>query len=143
MVTTYLEVEKVQFDERLQYEIRFLNEDLQSSLIPRFLLQPLVENAVKHEISKIAHKGRIEITMAKKGEYLEIIVHDNGPAFPQQLSASYGLQSTSDKLRMLCGEDARMEMINGDYKHLKIFFKHQHMLSGELVRAESPIARTT
>jgi len=143
MVTTYLEVEKVRFDERLNYEIRFTDENLQNSLIPRFLLQPLAENAIKHGISKVARKGKIEIIISRQGEYVQIIIHDNGPAFPQQLTTSYGLQSTSDKLRMLCGEDARMEIVNGEYKHLKITLKHQPALTPEPAPPESLPAKLT
>jgi two-component system LytT family sensor kinase len=142
MVTTYLEVEKVRFDERLNYEIRFTDERLEHSLIPRFLLQPLAENAIKHGISKVAQQGKIEIIISRQGEYVQIIIHDNGPAFPQQLTTSYGLQSTSDKLRMLCGEDARMEIVNGEYKHLKITLKYQPVLTPEPAPPESVPAKS-
>jgi two-component system, LytTR family, sensor kinase len=140
MVTTYLDVEKVRFDERLNYEIQFTDENLKNSLIPRFLLQPLAENAIKHGISKVAYQGKIEISISRQQEYVQIIIHDNGPAFPQQLTTSYGLQSTSDKLRMLCGEDARMEIVNGEYKHLKITLKYQPAFTSEPPHTESIFA---
>jgi sensor histidine kinase YesM len=137
MVTTYLEVEKVRFDERLNYQIRFTDESLPQSLIPRFLLQPLAENAIKHGISKVARQGKIELIISRQREYVQITIHDNGPAFPQQLTTSYGLQSTSDKLRMLCGEDARMEIVNGAYKHLKITLKYQPALIPGSIQPEN------
>ncbi|MDO1449763.1 histidine kinase [Rhodocytophaga aerolata] len=120
MVSTYLEVEKVRFDERLTYAIEYAQQGLDHYLIPRFLLQPLVENAIKHGISKIAGKGMIRLQICREEGFLSISIHDNGPRFPEQLNTSYGLQSTSDKLRMLCGEDARMELISEPYKHIKI-----------------------
>ncbi len=123
MVRTYLEVEKVRFDERLSYAIEYAEEGLQQYLIPRFLLQPLVENAIKHGISKIAENGIIRLQIAKEGQLLVILIHDNGPRFPDHLTTSYGLQSTSDKLRMLCGEDARLDISNQPYKYIRITAK--------------------
>jgi LytS/YehU family sensor histidine kinase len=120
MVTTYLEVEKVRFDERLTYTITYTEEGLGQYLIPRFLLQPLAENAIKHGIAKIADNGIISIQISREGDLLKIVIHDNGPLFPEHITSSYGLQSTSDKLRMLCGEEARLEIRNLPFKHIKI-----------------------
>jgi LytS/YehU family sensor histidine kinase len=80
----------------------------------------LVENAIKHGIAKIAAKGNIRLQITREGSHMVIIIHDNGPDFPQHISTSYGLQSTSDKLRMLCGEEASLEINNRPFKHIKI-----------------------
>jgi two-component system LytT family sensor kinase len=120
MVRTYLDVEKVRFDERLTYSIEYSVEELNEYLIPRFLLQPLVENAIKHGIAKVAAKGNIRLQITTEGTYMVILIQDNGPDFPQHISTSYGLQSTSDKLRMLCGEEASLEINNQPFKHIKI-----------------------
>jgi sensor histidine kinase YesM len=120
MVRTYLEVEKVRFEERLHYCIDYSEQGLDQYLIPRFLLQPLAENAIKHGIAKIADNGIIRLQIAREGQFMMITIHDNGPQFPQHLTTSYGLQSTSDKLRMLCGEEARLEICNRPYKQIKI-----------------------
>jgi LytS/YehU family sensor histidine kinase len=120
MVRTYLEVEKVRFDERLTYSIEYAGVGVDRFMIPRFLLQPLAENAIKHGIAKIAAKGIIRLQIAREGQFMIITLHDNGPDFPQHISTSYGLQSTADKLQMLCGEDARLEINNEPFKHIKI-----------------------
>jgi sensor histidine kinase YesM len=83
-------------------------------------LQPLAENAIKHGIAKIPSKGTIRLQITREDQFLVIIIHDNGPDFPQRMNTSYGLQSTSDKLRMLCGEEARLEINNQPFKHIKI-----------------------
>ncbi|MDJ1481362.1 histidine kinase [Cytophagaceae bacterium YF14B1] len=113
MVKTYLEVEKVRFDDRLEYFIWFEKEELKNCMVPQFLLQPLVENAIKHGISKSMEKGILGIKVLDKQDKLVIVIFDNGVPFPEQLITGYGLRSTQDKLRLLMGEDARMEIING------------------------------
>ncbi|MCY7353236.1 MAG: histidine kinase [Cytophagaceae bacterium] len=120
MVSTYLDVEKVRFDERLSYSIELQDERLRQRLIPRFLLQPLVENAIKHGISKRADDGQIRLVIEAKADRLIFCLHDNGPPFPENLGSGYGLQSIRDKLRLLCGPDATLELVNQPQKHVKI-----------------------
>jgi sensor histidine kinase YesM len=112
MVKTYLEVEKVRFEERLAYSITFENEQMKDCLVPQFLIQPLVENAIKHGISKVTRKGNLSINMQNEGKYLIISVFDNGAPFPAQVSSGYGLRSTEEKLHLLGGAKAKMEILN-------------------------------
>jgi two-component system, LytTR family, sensor kinase len=126
MVETYLQVEKVRFDERLTYHIHFENEDLKDCLVPQFLIQPLVENAIKHGISKITGKGILEIEVSEKDKYLIISIFDNGLPFPENINSGYGLRSTQDKLRLLCGEDARLEISNRPRKGVVITLRKQN-----------------
>lgn len=120
MVSTYLDVEKVRFDERLNYAIELKDQRLRQRLIPRFLLQPLVENAIKHGISKRAEDGQIRLVIEEKAGRLTLCLHDNGPPFPDTITNGYGLQSIRDKLRLLCGPDATLELVNHPQKHVKI-----------------------
>lgn len=112
MVKTYLEVEKVRFEERLDFQIVFSEEKLKDCLVPQFLIQPLVENAIKHGISKIVSKGNLIIKMASQNNQLIISVFDNGAPFPTQVNLGYGLRSTEEKLELLGGENAVMEITN-------------------------------
>jgi len=130
MVKTYLQVEKVRFDERMEYHIFFENEKLKDCLIPQFLLQPLVENAIKHGISKMTDKGILHIDIIDKNERIEIIISDNGAPFPNQINTGYGLRSTQDKLRLLMGEDAKMEIING---------KNNFIINGDNIKPSKSI----
>ncbi len=118
IVQTYLEVEKVRFDERLTYSIDIQEEKLKEAKIPRFIIQPLVENAIKHAVSKMAGQGEIKIEISQETNLLQIRLFDNGVAFPEPLNAGYGLQSIQDKLRLLCGENASLELLNTPYKHV-------------------------
>lgn len=74
----YLEIEKVRFDDRLE-----VNWDIEpgceNALVPSMILQPLVENAIKHAISKLEEGGRLAITARSFGNDLLMDVADNGP----------------------------------------------------------------
>jgi two-component system, LytTR family, sensor kinase len=116
IVKTYLEVEKVRFDERLNYQVIFQNEKLGNCQIPRFLIQPIVENAIKHGISKLAGNGVVKIYISEENSNLIIKIHDNGVPFPDDIFSGYGLKSIQDKLRLLSGEKASMRIVNEPQK---------------------------
>ena len=101
MTEVYLEIEKIRFEDQLNYSIQ-LDQDLSHYLVPRFLLQPVVENAVKHGLKATGKMTEINITTAKNGsDGLQIMVADNGPAFPDELIPGYGVKSIYDKLDLL------------------------------------------
>ncbi len=112
IVSTYLEIEKVRFDERLVFSVVYQNEELKNCQIPRFLIQPIVENAIKHGISKLAGNGVVKIDISEERENLIIKIHDNGVPFPDNIFSGYGLKSIQDKLRLLSGEKASMTINN-------------------------------
>lgn len=118
IVETYLEIEKVRFGDNLLFELE-VEKDLYQEKIPRFLLQPLVENAVKHALSKIK-KGRLKVQIEKNGDFLEIGVFDNGPDFPEPKVLGYGLKSTYDKLKLLYPEGHEINFLNGANKKVHI-----------------------
>jgi sensor histidine kinase YesM len=119
MAEVYLEVEKHRFDDRLQYSIE-LEHSLQSFIIPKFILQPLVENAVKHGVSKITTQGIIKIHIFESAGKVLIEVSDNGPAFPDGLISGYGLQNTYEKLKLLYNKSFDIEFINQPEKKIRI-----------------------
>ena len=119
IVKTYLDIEQVRFGERLTYTVS-VEKGVENVQIPRFLLQPIVENAIKHGISKIGAEGRIEIIIEKIGDNLMLKVHDNGPPFGDNFFTGYGLQSIQDKLTLLYGNKAQFDIQNNDYKQVII-----------------------
>lgn len=118
IVEIYLKIEKVRFGDNLDYELE-VEKDLIHDKIPRFLLQPLVENAVKHALSKIK-KGKLKVQIKRENEHLEIRVFDNGPDFPEPKVLGYGLKSTYDKLKLLYPFGHELEFLNGKDKHVFI-----------------------
>lgn len=118
MVKTYLQVEQVRFGNRLVFSVEVSDPALNELRLPQFLLQPVVENAIKHGIAKRADAGRIDIRIYEKNGELNLCVHDNGPAFPDDMNGGYGLRSVQDKLKLLYGKDARVELQNWPLKQI-------------------------
>jgi len=110
----YLEIETVRFPERLK--TRFdISEDLESACVPGMILQPLVENSVKHAVATLARP--VTITLAAREEHgrLVLTVSDDGPGTPHDPGASrpsagggcgIGLQNVRDRLAARFGSEA-------------------------------------
>lgn len=124
MVKKYLEIEKTRFGDNLEYEID-ADENTYEKQIPKFMIQPLVENAVKHGLSQIKGKGKIVVAVKQHEKELSISIYDNGPDFPEEPVSGYGLQNLYDKLDIIYGNDAFINWENGADKHFKITLKNQ------------------
>lgn len=119
MTATYLEIEKIRFEDKMNFSID-VQESLRQIKVPKFLLQPLAENAVKHGISKLAGQGNIEIRIFEKNEKIVFEVADNGPEFPGGLMNGYGLQNVYEKLNLLYKEPFDVEFVNSPEKKVVI-----------------------
>ena len=120
-IRTYLEIEKVRFGERLNYEIDCPAE-LLNIQIPQLLVQPLVENAIKHGLSQITGKGLVKISVSKVGKEIKIRVDDNGPAFPDGPLTGYGIKNTNERIRLMYGKKASINWYNGEEKCIELSF---------------------
>ncbi len=116
---TYLEIEKVRFGDRLSFEID-CNPGLFSLQIPQLLIQPLVENAIKHGLSKITGNGLIRIVITKDDLQLNIRVYDNGPAFPNGPLSGFGIQNTQERIALLYGSKATINWNNTPHKFIEL-----------------------
>ncbi|WP_337044682.1 sensor histidine kinase [Emticicia sp. 17c] len=112
LVKTYLSIEKIRFGDKLDFYIPEADTSLMSCLIPRFLIQPLAENAIKHSISKIAGKGIIDIQIKFDGGFIELKIYDNGVPFSAGFQQGYGLRSVNEKIKLLGGKNASFELFN-------------------------------
>lgn len=119
IVNTYLAIEKVRFGDRITFNIH-VDEALLSCRIPRFLIQPLVENALKHGLNNTAQNGRLTIELHKVTNRLLIKIADNGSPFPAELNMGYGLQSTYEKLKLLYQDDYDIQLTNNPQKQITI-----------------------
>jgi two-component sensor histidine kinase len=109
----YLRIEQTRFGERLKVERQIDAEALESQ-VPILILQPLVENAVKHGIEEQLAPGVIAITARREGDLLHLSVSDNGRG-PEtdadgKLKEGVGLSNTRGRLRELYGEQASMKL---------------------------------
>ena len=119
MVKTYLEIEKIRFEDRLQFTFD-VDISIESKEIPLFLIQPLVENAIKHGVSKNIGQGKINLKIEKKENSIFIAVYDNGPDFPEGLISGHGLQTVYDLLRLNYKDNASLNWTNTPEKMIFI-----------------------
>jgi signal transduction histidine kinase len=103
----YLDIMQIRFQGRLSIESR-VDPGVLDALVPNLILQPLVENAIKHGVSKIDDAGRIEIHARREGERLILCVRDNGPAVDDvelRAGEGVGLRNTRERLSELYGSE--------------------------------------
>lgn len=100
-----------------------MQEEARHYLLPRFLLQPLAENAVKHGLKATGRMTEIQLEVTLVEDRLQIILADNGPFFPDELVPGYGLKSVFDKLDLLFPGDYEIRFTNTPRKQVIIVLK--------------------
>ena len=120
MTDAYLQIEKIRFEDQLNYTLQ-VEEELNYYLLPRFILQPLVENAVKHGLKATGKMTTINLEVKKNITGLIINVADNGPAFPDELVPGYGVKSVYDKLDLLFPGNYEIYFSNNPVKQVSVF----------------------
>ena len=118
-IRTYLEIEKVRFGDRLNFEID-CEPTLFSIQIPQLLIQPLVENAIKYGLSQITENGLIRIVITKDDHQINIRVYDNGPAFPDGPLTGFGIRNTQERIVLLYGSKASISWNNQPQKYIEL-----------------------
>ena len=115
----YLQIEKTRFEDSLIYKTE-ADENSLFYLVPKFILQPLVENAVKHGLKQIDKITEINLQIFIQQQTLVIRIYDNGHPFPAEIIPGYGLKSVYDKLELLFPGKFEINMINEPVKFLEI-----------------------
>lgn len=133
-VKGYLEIEQMRFQDRLRVTYDIASETLDAR-VPNLLLQPLVENAIRHGISKSSRAGLIWIKSEKQGDRVILTVRDNGPGLKangHSPAANFGIGLSTTRAR------------------LEVLYNHNHTLSlnnlpegGLEVRIDVPYHCTT
>lgn len=112
MVREYLAIEQARFRDRLRIVVR-ADEAALGWDVPPLILQPLVENAVRHGISARSTAGQVEVVADVVGDRLRLLVRDDGPgvdAVSPQPGSGTGLASTRERLAQLHGDAARLDI---------------------------------
>ena len=107
----YLAIEQVRFSDRLRV-VWSIDESLRAAMVPEFILQPLVENALRHGIAKRSDAGTIEISATREAGTFILTVSDDGPGLDEASGASsgVGLANVRERLRTLYGDAAVLEI---------------------------------
>lgn len=111
----YLEITKARFEERFDVQVD-VTPEARAAFVPHLILQPLVENAVRHGTNHFATVGRVRIAARRDGPWLRLSVEDNGPGVdgdPEEaFGRGVGLANTLERLRALYGKQHRLELLN-------------------------------
>lgn len=110
----YLEIQKVRFAERLAVKIQVPGE-LMGSQVPSLILQPMVENAIKHGIAKRAQGGEIRVSAARSNGILKLTVYNDGPglvAGGENGRSGIGISNTRTRLQSLYGKSFELSLQN-------------------------------
>lgn len=99
----YVEIQRTRFPDRLRVELDVAADTL-DGLVPTLLLQPLVENAVKHGVEPRSGAGHIQVRARRAHDRLLVEVSDDGPGFNGGRDGGIGLANTRERLRQLYGE---------------------------------------
>ena len=112
----YLAIEQVRFQDRLRVDIH-ADDDALSAVVPNLILQPLVENAVRHGIARRTDARCLTIRAARENGSLVLEVEDDGPGLPPGWTltspdgSGVGLTNVRSRLERTYGEQARLELL--------------------------------
>jgi two-component system LytT family sensor kinase len=111
-IEDYLSIEVVRFGEKLKFE-KSIGDDTLDMLVPSMLLQPLVENCIKHGLSSKVEGGTIRIRTEKRDSRLYLAVEDDGIGIPESklgtlLDHGIGVNNVYERLKVLFGSEYRM-----------------------------------
>jgi two-component sensor histidine kinase len=113
IVTDYLALEHMRFEERLNVELD-IDQDTLGQQVPPMMLQTLVENSIKHGISKLVDGGVVRIVANFKGDNLELLVQNTGQLNGKINGDGFGIKSTQDRLNLMYQGKAHFEIKNMD-----------------------------
>jgi two-component system, LytTR family, sensor kinase len=112
----YIDIQTVRFGERLQVSLDIPQELLRAK-VPNLLLQPLVENAIKHGISKRVTGGTVRVSGSQHGGALRLCVYNNGPCAKEDFDAArtgVGIGNLRTRLQILYGSRSQLTLGGGD-----------------------------
>ena len=111
-VRRYLSIEEFRFPDRLRVEVD-VPEELLAAEVPNLILQPLVENAIRHGVAKSSSSGRVRIVARRQNGWLELAVEDDGPGLPAGwqpgAGGGIGLRNVRSRMEQLYG--SRQEFV--------------------------------
>ncbi len=147
LVDAYLDIERARFGDRLRVS-QSISAEAAGVMVPPLILQPIVENAVRHGISPRVEGGTVSIEASVSGGRLTLVVEDDGPGMgegdPERaMSRGYGLRNVRDRLFTRFGRDASFSLGGeaGARVELKIPVESIEISTGSTASAQPPVRR--
>ncbi|MDX2217999.1 MAG: histidine kinase [Burkholderiales bacterium] len=109
LMRDFLDILKIRMGERLKVEID-LPDDLAAAAVPPMLIQPLVENAIKHGLEPKVEGGVLRLQAARDGANIRIHVIDSGQGFSGATSSGVGLRNVRERIKALFGDAGRLSI---------------------------------
>ena len=117
IVQNYLNLESIQFEDRLQYKLEIKPETLEMK-IPPMAIQLLVENAIKHGISNLPNGGQVKVRSYLENNVMAVEVINSGQLKENTSGTGIGLKNASDRLKLLFGKLSDLKIENLDHQHV-------------------------
>lgn len=132
LLATYLRIQKRRFEDRLNVEVNVEPETLEAK-VPCLLLQPFVENSIRHGIAPKARAGKVEVSAVRKENWLILQVGDDGVGLPANFKEGIGVSNTRARLKHLYGENQSIDLSNkkggGAVVTMKLPFKTENTIA--------------
>jgi two-component sensor histidine kinase len=137
----YLDIQQMRFPDRLNVQMKIATEALDAQ-VPNLILQPLVENAIRHGVSLRASSGTVGVSARRDDGFLEMKVYDDGPGLNLQAgmkergdgaTGGIGLSNTRARLRQLYGERYRFDVHDRDEGGVEAVISIPLRLAGDAV----------
>jgi len=103
----YVELQQIRFGERLTFDMK-ASPDCVSAFVPPLILQPLVENALKHGVERTTGAASVSINAEREGKWLRIIVRDSGPGPAPVTGSGVGLRNVRERIKALYGDEQQV-----------------------------------
>ena len=115
LMQLYTDIMEARLEHRLKVTIE-VAEDAKRALVPQLILQPLVENAIRHGMDPLTFEARISVRICREGDRLHLKIRDHGPGIGSSgvPNAGIGIPNTRDRLQRLYGDRQNLEIHNAD-----------------------------
>ncbi len=120
-IEKYLKIQKVRFQDRLEYTINKDNE-VDTLLIPPLLIQPFIENAIIHGLEPLEMGGKVDVSISHTSKILSIVISDNGVGYNNSkrdhdtTSTHFGIKNVSERIALYYGDKAQVSIIQENEK---------------------------
>lgn len=141
-IEDYLSIEMVRFGEKLRF-VKEVEPDTMDLLVPSMLLQPLIENSIRHGLASKVDGGTIRVRARRIGTQLQIVVEDDGVGIPESRLArmfeqgGIGVNNVNERLKVLYGDSYRMWIDSRPGEGTSTGIEIPEQVSGTVVGVES------